>query len=73
MNGDSSVVRVARCPKCGNVYSARPALSREDGVGYICPDCGVREALESIGCGPDAQEYILDLIHNYTEGKRKNV
>ena len=60
----------AICPKCGRSYRGRPALSREDGVGDICPDCGTREALASLGCEPDAIEYILDLIHNF--GRRKN-
>ena len=36
------------CPKCGQAYTARPALSRVDNS-PICPDCGTREALESIG------------------------
>ena len=63
----------AVCPKCGRSYRGRPALSREDGVGDICPDCGTREALASLGVSPDATEHILDLIHNYTEGKSKNV
>ena len=36
------------CPKCGQAYTARPALSRADNS-PICPDCGTREALESIG------------------------
>lgn len=66
-------IQEAVCPKCGRSYRGRPALSREDGLGEICPDCGTREALASVGCGPDAQEHILDLIHNYTEGNSKNV
>lgn len=59
----------AVCPKCGRSYRGRPALSREDGVGDICPDCGTREALASIGCSLDAIEYILDMIHNF--GRRE--
>ena len=51
------------CPKCGQLYKGRPALSREDNKTLICPDCGVREALESIGVGAAEQEEILAVIH----------
>lgn len=34
------------CPKCGGKYTEYPALSRRDNKTYICPDCGVAEALE---------------------------
>lgn len=52
----------ATCPKCGRTYTGHPAAAR-DGSGAICPDCGTREALESIGVGVDEQERILDTIH----------
>ena len=51
------------CPKCGQSYKGRPALSRNDEKTLICPDCGVREALESIGVGTAEQEEILAVIH----------
>lgn len=51
------------CPKCGQSYKGRPALSRYDGKTLICPDCGVREALESIGVDVNEQEEILAAIH----------
>ena len=51
------------CPKCGQPYKGRPALSRNDEKTLICPDCGVREALESIGVGAAEQEEILAIIH----------
>ena len=51
------------CPKCGRSYKGRPALSREDNKTLICPDCGVREALESIGVDINEQEEILAAIH----------
>lgn len=51
------------CPKCGQSYKGRPTLSREDNKTLICPDCGVREALESIGVGAAEQEEILAAIH----------
>ena len=40
-----------------------PALSRTDNETLICPDCGIRQALDSIGVGRDEQESILDTIH----------
>ena len=53
------------CPKCGQIYTDRPANSRVDGS-RICPDCGTREALESIGVGREEQDKILGIIHrNY--------
>lgn len=35
------------CPKCGHTYQGYPALSRVDNRTEICPDCGIREALEN--------------------------
>lgn len=51
------------CPICGATYTAVPALSREDNHTLICPDCGTRQALASIGVGPEEQEKILATIH----------
>ena len=34
------------CPICHQIYTQYPALSRRDNKTYICPDCGVQEALE---------------------------
>ncbi|MCD7812112.1 MAG: hypothetical protein LUG91_09760 [Ruminococcus sp.] len=39
---------MAMCPKCGKAYTGRPALSRADNKTDICPECGMREALESM-------------------------
>ena len=55
----------AECPLCGTTYTASSALSRTDGKTLICPDCGIREALTSIGVGPEEQEKILDIIHSH--------
>ena len=52
------------CPECGRTYTERPATAR-DGSGPICPDCGTREALESIGVGVDEQERIIATIHRH--------
>ena len=54
------------CPKCGMKYREHSALSRVDGITAICPDCGTREALESIGVDEKEQEKILNTIHQHT-------
>ena len=55
--------RISICPKCGQAYYGHTALSRVDNETAICPDCGVREALESIGVLPEEQDKIIDTIH----------
>lgn len=57
----------AICPKCGRTYRAPSAISRVDNKTPICPECGIREALESIGCNAEEQDHILGLIHEYEE------
>lgn len=47
------------CPRCGRAYRGRPAVSRADGRTPLCPDCGIREALESIGVDAAEQDSIL--------------
>lgn len=34
------------CPKCGEVITERPSISREDNKTEICSNCGLSEALE---------------------------
>ena len=51
------------CPLCGKTYKGIPALSRADNETLICPDCGTRQALTSIGIDAEEQEKILDAIH----------
>lgn len=51
------------CPLCGNGYIGNPALSRADSEMLICPDCGTRQALASIGVCEEEQEKILETIH----------
>ena len=53
------------CPKCGQSYKGSPALSREDNKTLICPDCGVQEALATLGVSEEEQESILNAIHRY--------
>lgn len=58
------------CPRCGQFFMGRPALSRRDNITLICPDCGTREALESIGVKPQEQDEILATIHScYGKGQ----
>ena len=64
-NDKISKIRV--CPRCGQSYSAQPALSRKDNETLICPDCGTREALQSIGVDKAEQDDILSTIHRHTE------
>lgn len=54
------------CPICGTTYTTVPALSREDNQTPICPDCGTRQALASIGVCPEEQEKILGMIRNFS-------
>lgn len=59
---ESGNIKIRVCPKCGKSYCGVPAMSRADSSS-ICPDCGTREALESIGVKPAEQEQILETIH----------
>ena len=61
MKSDIDHIRI--CPRCGKQYDGHPALSRKDNRTLICPDCGTREALESIGVDEKEQEEILETIH----------
>ena len=36
------------CKKCGKPYHGAPAISREDNISLICPDCGTRETLAEL-------------------------
>ena len=69
MKENTIIHLTATCPKCGKVYVGRPALSRDDNQTLICPDCGVREALATLGISTEEQQEILDTIHRYTEGR----
>lgn len=56
------------CPLCGNDYHGIPATSRTDNETLICPDCGIRQSLESIGVSVEEQNEILDKIHASKQG-----
>lgn len=60
---ENKIIRISVCPRCGQVYREHPALSRLDNETLICPDCGTREALDSIGVKPEEQEQIIASIH----------
>lgn len=61
MKSDIRELRV--CPLCGKTYIEPPALSRTDNETLICPDCGTRQALESIGICTEEQDKILSILH----------
>lgn len=62
---DDNVTELRICPICGKPYSGVPALSRTDNKTQICPDCGTRQALASIGVDKEEQEKILSIIHQH--------
>lgn len=68
MKENVSQVRV--CPKCGQLYGKPPAVSRDDNVTLICPDCGTRQALASLGVEPAEREKIISIIHASHHKKR---
>ena len=53
------------CPLCGSIYFDTPAISRTDHKTSICPDCGTRQALETIGVSKEEQDKIIDIIHQH--------
>ena len=42
------VLAVYDCPYCKRKFVGYPALSRKDNKTEICPDCGVKEAMEAL-------------------------
>ena len=58
-----NVRQIRVCPLCGKTYGEAPALSRTDNETLIFPDCGTRQALESIGIDAEERERILSIIH----------
>ena len=65
---ENNMIRLSVCPRCGRSICEPPALSRLDNETLICPDCGTRKALESIGVKPDEQEQIIAAIHRHRPG-----
>ncbi len=60
--------RDAVCPICGRHYREHPALSRIDNKTFICPECGTRQALASIGVDEEEQEEIIATIYSHGAG-----
>ena len=58
-----NILELRVCPLCGRPYTEPPALSRTDNETPICPDCGTRQALDSIGISAEEQEKILSILH----------
>lgn len=42
----------SECPRCHQMYTEYPALSRRDNQTDICPDCGTAEAMEDFARQP---------------------
>ena len=61
-----NVIRTETCPLCGRIYHEHPALSRTDNRTLIWPDCGIRQALQSLNVSREEQEQILETIHRHT-------
>lgn len=53
------------CPKCGRTYTQPPAISRVDNATPICPDCGILEALDTIGLSEKEKKDILEIVHEH--------
>ena len=64
---ENNVIHISVCPRCGRSFHEHLALSRLDNETLICPDCGTREALDSIGVNSDEQEQIIATIHRCRE------
>ena len=52
----AKAIKPRRCPICGKTYFERPALSRRGDHRMICPDCGMREALEDYEAAKTAEK-----------------
>jgi len=65
MKPETRIKRV--CPKCHKEYTGVPAISRVDNCTPICPRCGTREALESMGIAEEEIEKMLKKIPSEDE------
>lgn len=64
MKSDNSTT-LRTCPAVGRSTAGSRSFEKYPNT-QICPDCGTREALESIGVSADEQEKIIGIIHNRT-------
>lgn len=60
---------IKTCPLCEKTYKGHPAISRKDNSTPICPTCGTREALESMGISKEEQDKIINAIPIMDEDK----
>jgi len=61
-----NIVKVIKCPICGaNYIKGKGSMSRVDNKTEICPDCGIRQALNGIGVDADEQEKIIGIVHDH--------
>ncbi len=65
------------CPLCGKSYGEPPAISRTDNETPICPDCGTRQALSSIGVSEEdscvsAVRKILRRTSRHFQNRQRN-
>lgn len=58
-----------KCPVCGREYSEPSALSRTDNKTEICPECGIREALQAAGIDQEKQNEIIQMIREKEKGR----
>ncbi len=64
---ETVIIEIKTCPKCGKTYKGHAAISRKDNITAICPLCGTREALESMGLKNDEIEKIILTIPSIEE------
>lgn len=60
------IIRCFRAADERDKNTIRNILGRYREDTAICPDCGTREALASLGCSEEEQLHILDTIHSHT-------
>ena len=53
-----------KCPACGEIYEGYPAISRRENHTEICPQCGLREALEDFGIPSEKVNALIKEISN---------
>jgi transposase-like protein len=58
-----------KCPKCKQIYTEYPALSRRDNKTYICPDCGTMEAMEDLAKSREIEK-VKDWAAGYKARKK---
>lgn len=53
------ILEIQRCPKCKKEFIEHPALSRVDNKTAICPECGVREAMEAYTKLRGSEDFVI--------------